>query len=193
MANRIERCETLAQLAELEEELGSNITYYEHQQIFERRMELIQQMLEWGREHKAMGLIESMCDNWTSTKRQRFLDLWNDEKPLQSMVCVSGAELEGMMVNWTAEQQASFEHDWNDDSWLLQMGRGDKRAHEEVNDGAGTSDEIRDVFFTVTKVKKVQVKRFRTTGVHYTVRYKIMFTNMELSDNHTRLHEIFES
>ena len=41
MNSRIEKCETLAQLAELEEELASNITYYEHQQIFERRMELI--------------------------------------------------------------------------------------------------------------------------------------------------------
>ena len=40
MNSRIEKCETLAQLAELEE-LASNITYYEHQQIFERRMELI--------------------------------------------------------------------------------------------------------------------------------------------------------
>ena len=106
MANRIEKCETMTQLVELEEELGYNITQYEHQQIFERRMELIQQMLEWGREHKAMGLIESMCDNWTSTERQRFLDLWNDDEPLQSMVCDSGAELESMMVNWTAEQLA---------------------------------------------------------------------------------------
>ena len=85
-----------------------------------------------------MGRIESMCDNWTSTKRQRFLDLWNDDEPLQSMVCDSGAVLEGMMVKWTAEQRASFEHDCNIDSWLLQTGRGDKRAHEEVNDGAGT-------------------------------------------------------
>ena len=126
MNTRIEKCETFAQLAELEEELSSNITHYEHQQIFERRMELIQQMLEWGQEHKAMGLIESMCDNWTSTKRQRFLDLWNDDEPLQSMVCDSGAVLEGMMVKWTAEQRASFEHDRNIDSWLLQTGRGDK-------------------------------------------------------------------
>ena len=63
MDNRIGECQTLAQLLELEEELGYNITQYEHQQIFERRMELIQQMLEWDREHKAMGLIESMCDN----------------------------------------------------------------------------------------------------------------------------------
>ena len=193
MDNRIGECETLAQLTELEEELGYNITQYEHQQIFERRMELIQQMLEWGREHKTMGLIESMCDNWTSAERQRFLDLWNDDEPLLSMVCGSGAELEGMMMNWTAEQRATFEHDWNDDSWLLQTGRGNKRAHEEVNDGAGTSDEVRDDFFAVTSVKQVQVKKFHTTGVDYTVRFKNTFANMELAEYHTRLHEIFES
>ena len=62
-----------------------------------------------------------------------------------------------------------------------------------MNDGAGTSDEVRDDFFTVTNVKQVQVKKFQTTGVDYTVRFKNTFANMELSDYHTRLHEIFES
>ena len=83
MDSRIENGETLAQLAELETELGSDITFEEYQEIFERRIELIQQVLEWGREHKAMGLVESIPDSWTSTERQRFLDVWNDDEPLR--------------------------------------------------------------------------------------------------------------
>ena len=53
----------------------------------------------------------------------------------------SGTVLENMMATWTDEQRALFENDWNDDTWLFQMGRGEKRAHEEVDDGAGPSDE----------------------------------------------------
>ena len=75
MDSQIENCETLAQFGELETELGSDMTFLEYQKIFERRMELIQRVLEWGREHRAMGLIESIGDSWTPTERQRFLDM----------------------------------------------------------------------------------------------------------------------
>ncbi|CAB4015355.1 DNA polymerase [Paramuricea clavata] len=43
-------------------------------------MELIQRVLEWGREHRAMGFIESIGDSWTPTERQRFLDMWKDDE-----------------------------------------------------------------------------------------------------------------
>ena len=194
MDSRIENGETLAQLAELETELGSDITFEEYQEIFERRIELIQQVLEWGREHKAMGLVESIADSWTPTERQRFLDVWNDDEPLRSLTLGSGTVLENMMATWTDEQRAIFENDWNDDTWLFQMGRGEKRAHEEVDDGAGPSDEVKDSnFFTVTNLKQVKVKKFNTVGSDYTVQFANTFANVELSEYHTRLHEIFES
>ena len=158
MDSRIENCEALAQLRELETELGSDMTLLECQQIFERRMELVQRVLEWGREHRAMGLIESIGDSWTPTERQRFLDLWKDDEPLQSITIGSCTELENMMTTWTDEQKARFQHDWDDATGLFQMGRGEKRDHEEVNDGAGPSDEVRDNnFFTVSNLKQVKV------------------------------------
>ena len=43
------------------------------------------------------------------------------------------------------------------------------------------------------KAKQVRVKKFRTTGTDYTVRFTNTFANMELSQYHNQLHEIFES
>ncbi len=112
-----------------------------------------------------MGLVESIAGSWTPTERQRFLDVWNDDEPLRSLTLGSGTVLENMMAAWTDEQRALFENDWNDDTWLFQMGRGEKRAHEEVDDGTGPSDEVRDSnFFTVTNLKQVKVKKFNTVG-----------------------------
>jgi hypothetical protein len=193
MDSRIENCKTLAQLGELETELGFDMIFLEYQQIFERRMEFIQRVLEWGREHRAMGLIESIGDSWTPTERQRFLDMWKDDEPLRSITFGSGTVLENMMGTWTDEQRARFEHDWQDDEPLLQVGRGQKRSFDEVNDGAGTSEQVSDNFFTVSNVKQVKVKKFSTTGMDYTVQFMDTFAHLELSQYHDRLHEIFES
>ena len=74
------------------------------------------------------------------------------------------------------------------------MGRGERRAHEEVNDDAGPSDEVRDSnFFTVTNFKQMKVKKFNTIGSDHTVQFANTFANLELLEYHTRLHEIFES
>ena len=44
---------------------------------------------------------------------------------------------------------------WGDEP-LLQTGRGQKRSTDEVNDGAGRSDEVsNNNFFTMTDVKQV--------------------------------------
>ncbi len=48
-------------------------------------------------------------------------------------------------------------------------------------------------FFTLTNYKQVNVKKFSTTGVDYTVQFTNTFANLELSQYHDRLHEIFES
>ena len=80
------------------------------------------------------------------------------------------------------------------DEPLLQMGRGQKRSIDEVNDGEGTSDEVsNNNFFTMTDVKQVKVKKFKTTGMDYTVQFTDTFAHLELSEFHDRLHEIFES
>ena len=96
-----------------------------------------------------------------------------------------------LMDSWTPEQRDNFMMDWQDDEPLLQMGRGEKRSIDEVNDGV--TDEVSDNFFTVTNMKQVKVKKFSTTGVDYTVQFTDTFAHLELSQFHDRLHGIFES
>ena len=55
---------------------------------------------------------------------------------------------------------------------LLQVGRGQKRSVDEVNDGAGTSDEVSgNNVFTMTDAKQVTVKNFSTACMDYTVQF----------------------
>ena len=76
----------------------------------------------------------------------------------------------------------------------LQAGRGQKRSIDEVNDGAGTFDEVsNNNSFTMTDVKQVKIKKFNTTSMDYTIQLTDTFTHLELSEFHDRLHEIFES
>ena len=49
--------------------------------------------------------------------------------------------------SWTPEQRQQFLQDWQDDEPLLQVGCGQKRFIDEVNDGAGTSDDVSDTNF----------------------------------------------
>ena len=92
---------------------------------------------------------------------------------------------------WTPGQRERFMREWQNDDPLLQMGRGEKRSIDEVNDSA--TDEVSDNFFTVTNIKQVKVKKFSTTGVDYTVQFTDTFAHLELSQFHDRLHGIFES
>ena len=64
---------------------------------------------------------------------------------------------------WTPEQRERFVYDWQNDEPFLQVGGGQKISYDEMNDGA--TDEVSDNYFTVTYVKQVKVKQFRTTGV----------------------------
>ena len=94
--------------------------------------------------------------------------------------------------SWTPEQRQQFLQDWQDDEPLLQVGRGQKRSIDEVDDGP--SDEASDNnLFTMTDVKQVKVKKFNTTGIDYTVQFTDTFAHLELFEFHDWLHEIFES
>jgi hypothetical protein len=58
----------------------------------------------------------------------------------------------GYKDSWTLEQGENFMINWQDDEPLLQVGRGQKRSMDEVNDGAGTSEQVSDNFFTLANV-----------------------------------------
>ena len=77
---------------------------------------------------------------------------------------------------------------------LLQVGRGQKRSVDEVNDGAGTSDEVSgNNVFTMTHAKQVTVKNFSTACMDYTAQFTDTFAHLELSEIDNHLHEIFEN
>ena len=98
-----------------------------------------------------------------------------------------------LLIRGPPEQRERFLLDWNNDEPLLQTGPGEKKSIDELDDGAGTSDEVSDNdFFTMAGVKQVKVKKFNTTGVDYTVQFMDTFAHLELSEFHDRLHEIFE-
>ena len=71
----------------------------------------------------------------------------------------------------------------------MQSGRGEKRSIDEVNEECTSEQVSENNYFTVTNVRQVQMKK----GTDYTVRFTDTFANMELSQYHGQLHEIFES
>jgi hypothetical protein len=144
-----------------------DLNEYEQGLVFERKVEVITRRAEWAIENERMGLPADLTDNWTHEQGERFIRDWENDEPFQQMML---------------------------DDDLMQFGRGQKRPVNEVNDGASTSNEVSDSdFFTLTNYKQVNVRKFSTTGVDYTVQFTNTFANLELSQYHNRLHEIFES
>ena len=144
--------------------------------MYERKVEIVSRLLEWGMENERQGLATNISDSWTPEQRCSFLMEWNDDEPLR---LVLNEEL--------LQQQRST--DTNDEP-LMQSGRGEKRSMDES--GEETSEQVSESnYFTVTNVKQVQMKKFKTTGTDYTVRFTNTFANMELSQYHGQLHEIF--
>ena len=120
---------------------------------------------------------------------------------------------------WTPEQREAFLRDWFDDQVILQTNHGEKRSHEEINEGASTSqtghgqkrsyDEMlggddddepvqigrgqdNERPFNIESVTQVNIKKFRRTGMNYRVRFTNAFADLEISSLHDRLHEVFQ-
>jgi hypothetical protein len=77
-----------------------------------------------------------------------------------------------------------------------QVGRGQKRYFEEtsnVDNEPGQEGSYENEVRTVQRVKQVNVKKFKTTGMDYHIQFTNAFANVELSEYHERLHEIFQS
>ena len=77
MEEKINACQTLAELAELER---THLLHEEEQRlVFERRLQIFQRIYEWREENKKLGLEPTISDFWTPEQRQRFLDEWSDD------------------------------------------------------------------------------------------------------------------
>jgi hypothetical protein len=162
-------CETVDKLTLLENLYVLN--EYEQGLVYERKVEIITRLLEWGMENERHGLAANLSDSWTPEQRRHFLAEWNVDEALR------------LVLNKEALQHSSDEP---------QSGRGERRSIDEVNEG--TSEQVSENnYFTVMSVKQVQVKKFKTTRTDYTVRFTNTFANMQLSQYHNQLHEIFGS
>ena len=120
------------------------------------------------------------------------------------------SERQGLMANlmdsWTPERVQESLDDWNDDEWLRQTldegyepqqeqhGLGEKRSSDEVDDDASTSEQVSENdYFIIEGTKQVNIKKFKTTGTDYTVRFTNTIAHFELSEYHRLLHQIFGS
>jgi hypothetical protein len=55
---------------------------FEQGLIFEKKVEIISRLLEWGAENERVGLTANLSDSWTSEQRQQFMMDWQDDEPL---------------------------------------------------------------------------------------------------------------
>ena len=76
MEEKINACQTLADIAELERTRSLN---EEERLVFERRLQIFLRIHEWREENKRLGLETAISDFWTLEQRQRFLNEWLDE------------------------------------------------------------------------------------------------------------------
>ena len=77
--------------------------------------------------------------------------------------------------NWTPVEREVFLRDWNDDEGLVQVGHGQKRTYDEMEDDLqddpqDDQSENERPFFVESGVQ-VNIKKFRTTGINYRVRF----------------------
>ena len=134
-----------------------------------------------------MGLAPDLIDTWTPEQRERFLREWNnDEAILQAN--------RGEKMSYDEMMDGDEPVQMND---ALQLNRGEKRSYDEMLDGddepvqigRGQDDERP---FNIGSVTQVNIKKFRTTGMNYRVRFTNAFADLEISSLHDRLHEVFQ-
>ena len=203
IARKIINSQTIEELVTLENLYV--LSDYEQGLVFERKAEITSRLTEWGIEIERQGLSADLMNSWTPEQRERFLIDWNDDEPFRQ---ISDEELFGQTFPSESMMQAgrgqngsqdemddvADDEDLTEQTFHNEAERGQKRAHDEMNDGASTSDEVRDNnFFTLKGTKQVRVKKFRTTGMDYTIQFMDTFAHFELSQYHDRLHEIFQS
>ena len=197
MERKIKECQTIAELLALESQNVFN--ELEECLVFEKRMEIFLRIKEWRLENARLGLVPNLTDTWTPEQRERFLRDWQDEElPMQinrgekRPFCAMSSDDDEPQVG--RGQKKSCEGTSSDEP---QVGRGQKRSFEETsnvdNEPGQEGNEVSDNIFTVQSVKQVNVKKFKTTGMDYRIQFTNAFANVELSEYHERLHEIFQS
>ena len=84
MEEKINECQTLADIAELER--THSLNEEEQRLVFERRLQIFTQIQRWRKENKRFGLEPAISDSWTPEHRQRFLNEWLDESYIMEAI-----------------------------------------------------------------------------------------------------------
>ena len=204
LAAKIAECETIAELNALESMYILNNV--ESELLYERRVELITRLCEWRYENEQMGLAMDISDSWTPEQREAFLRDWFDDQVILQTNHEEKRSHEEINEGASTSQmdrgqKRSYDEMLDGDEPLelngaLQANPSEKRSYEEMLDGDeplqvghGQDDERP---FNIESVTQVNIKKFRTTGMNYRVRFTNAFADLEISSLHDRLHEVFQ-
>ena len=169
-------------LKEIDEHAMKNaLTDEERRALFERRMQIFFRIREWREENKKLGLEPTISDSWTPQQRESFLQDWFDDSPIIEASRSEERTYDEMMNEDPFEQV-------NEGASTSQAGRGEKRTHE----GVGDDDDEDERPYVIENVKEVNIKKFRTKGTNYSLRFNNIMADVEIKDVHERLHEVFQ-
>ena len=113
----------------------------------------------------------------TPEQRESFLWDWLDDSPIFEATCCEER---------TYDEMINPSDQVNEGASTSQAGRGEKQSHDDVGDD---NDEDR---YVIENVKKVNIKKFRTKGTNYSLRFNNIMADVEIKDVHERLHEVFQ-
>ena len=169
MEEKINACQTLAELAGLKR--IHSLNEEERRLVFERRLWIFLQIHEWREENERLGLEPSISDFWTPEQRETYLRDWLDDSDVIEVIRGEKRTHDEMM-----NEEPSTSHQVNEE--VLQTGRGEADDNERP--------------FYVESVRQVNTKKFRTKAMNYRVRFTNALADVEITNLHGRLHEIFQ-
>ena len=162
-------------LKEIDDYESKNVlTDEERRALFERRMQISFRIRDWREENGKLGLEPTISDNWTPQQRESFLRDWFGDSPI----------IEACRCEERRYDEEPFEQ-VNEGASTSQGGRGEKRMHDD--------DDEDERPYAIENVKEVNIKKFRTKGTNYTLRFNNVMADVEIKDVHERLHDVFQN
>ena len=138
-------------------------------------MQIFFRIRDWREENKKLRLEPTISDQWIPEQREGFLRDWiDDESAIMEARC--------------SDETINPSEHVNEGSSTSQFGRGEKRMHDDVDD----DDDENERPYVIENVKEVNIKKFRTKGTNYSLRFNNIMADVEIKDVHERLHEVFQ-
>ena len=140
-------------------------------------MQIFFRIREWREENKKLGLEPTISDDWTPQQRKSFLQGWLDDES----VIIRASRSEKRLYDEMMIQDPSTSDQVNKGASTSQMGRGEKRSHDEGERP-----------YVIEGVKEVNIKKFRIKGTNYALQFNNAMADVEIKDVHERLHDVFQ-